>query len=133
MAVKRHSMVEAAKQGGKAAFSRSVEVSGGRLLFVSGHVARDEQRQLVGKGDIRAQTERAFANVRTAVEQAGGTVRDIVKITVFVKDIRQAKDIYDVRLAFFPQDALPASTMVEVSGFVDPDALIEVEAVAALP
>jgi reactive intermediate/imine deaminase len=118
---------------GKVAFSNGVRISGGPLLFISGQLAFDDQRNLVGKGDMKAQTRQVLHNIKKVLDWAGATPADIVKVTVFVKDISKFREIHDARLEFFPPDHLPASTMVEVSRFVHPDALIEIEAVAALP
>jgi hypothetical protein len=67
------------------------------------------------------------------LNEAGATFRDVVKVTVFVKDITRFREIHDARLEFFHADHLPASTMVEVSAFVNPEALIEIECYAVLP
>jgi reactive intermediate/imine deaminase len=117
---------------GKVAFSNGVRVERGELLFVSGQLAYDDNRNLVGKGDMKAQTRQVLKNVKKVLDWAGATSSDVVKVTVFVKDISKFRDIHDARLEFFHPDHLPASTMVEVAGFVHPDALIEIEAVAVL-
>jgi reactive intermediate/imine deaminase len=109
-----------------------VRVERGELLFVSGQLAYDDNRNLVGKGDMKAQTRQVLKNVKKVLDWAGATSSDVVKVTVFVKDISKFRDIHDARLEFFHPDHLPASTMVEVAGFVHPDALIEIEAVAVL-
>ena len=126
------SLADSGPSRGKVAFSNAVKIEGGPLLFVSGQLAYDERRQLVGKGDIRAQTRQVLENIKRALSAAGTDFAHVVKVTVFIKDMAHFRDIHDVRLEYFPADALPASTMVAVSGFVHPDALIEIEAVAAL-
>ena len=118
---------------GKVAFSRGVKVDAGPLLFVSGALAVDENRQIVGAGDMGAQTRQVLRNLDMVLKEAGASARDVVKVTVFVKDITQFRAIHDARLEYFDPANLPASTMVEVSAFVHPDALIEIEMVAALP
>jgi len=117
---------------GKVAFSSGVRIGQGELLFISGHLAYDDNRNLVGKGDMKAQTRQVLKNIKKVLDWAGATPADVVKVTVFVKDISKFRDIHDARLEFFHPDHLPASTMVEVSGFVHPDALIEIEAIAVL-
>ena len=102
-----------------------------RLVWVSGQLAYDEQNQLVGKGDVRAQTEQCLANIRRSLEQLGGTLADVVQVTVFVRDTSELAAIHEVRLRHF-SPPLPTSTLVAVSGFVHPDALIEINAVAAV-
>jgi len=118
---------------GKVAFSRGVKVSAGTLLFVSGALAMDDNRQIVGVGDMGAQTRQVLRNLGQVLSEAGATFRDVVKVTVFTKDIAQFRAIHDARLEVFDPEHLPASTMVEVSAFVHPDALIEIEAVAVMP
>lgn len=120
------------KFSGKVAFSNGVKVTGGELLFVSGQLAKDANSELVGKGDIKAQTRQVLENIKVVLDQAGATFSDIVRVTVFIKDMSQFRDIHDVRLQYFDENNLPASTMVEVTGFVDDDALIEIDAVAVV-
>ena len=117
---------------GKVAFSNGVRIDAGPLLFISGQLAFDDHRNIVGKGDMRAQTTQVLRNIKKVLDWAGATPNDIVKVTVFVKDISKFREIHDARLEFFNADHLPASTMVEISKFVHPDALIEIEAVAQL-
>ena len=117
---------------GKVAFSNGVKVTGGEMLFVSGQLAKDENSELVGKGDIKAQTRQVLENIKKVLDQAGATFSDIVRVTVFIKDMNMFRDIHDVRLQYFDESNLPASTMVEVTGFVDEDALIEIDAIAVI-
>ncbi len=117
---------------GRLAFSSAVKVGAGETLYISGQLARDENQQLVGKGDIRAQTRQVLENIGAILRRAGGTFDDVVKVTVYVKDMRQFREIHDVRAEFFSDEHLPASTMIEVSRFTLPDALIEIEAVAVI-
>ena len=102
-----------------------------RLVWVSGQLAFDERNQLVGTGDAEAQTEQCLRNVQRCLEQLGGSLADVVQVTVFVKNMADLRPIHAARLrAFSPP--YPTSTLVAVSGFVHPDALIEINAVAAL-
>ena len=107
-------------------------MTGGELLFISGQLAKDANSELVGKGDIKAQTKQVLENIKKVLDQAGAAFSDIVRVTVFIKDMNQFRDIHDVRLQYFDENNLPASTMVSVSGFVDEDALIEIDAVAVI-
>lgn len=117
---------------GPVSFSNGVKVSGGEMVFVSGQLAFDENMALVGKGDISAQTRQVLENIGKVLRAAGGSFKDVVRVTVFVKDITQFRAIHDVRLQYFDADNLPASTMVEIREFVHPDALIEIDAVAVV-
>jgi enamine deaminase RidA (YjgF/YER057c/UK114 family) len=80
-------------------------------------------------GDVRAQTRQALRNVDATLRAAGGTLRHVVKITFYLTDIRDKTAVWDVRKEMFG-DHRPASTLVEVSHLVDPEARLEVEAVA---
>ena len=102
-----------------------------RLVYVSGQLAFDAQNQLVGKGDVGAQTEQVLKNIQRALDGLGGTMADIVQVTVFVKDMSGLRQIHEARLRFF-SPPYPTSTLVAVSDFVNPDALIEINAVGAL-
>ena len=102
-----------------------------RLVYVSGQLAFDTQNKLVGKGDVGAQTEQVLKNIQRALDALGGTMADIVQVTVFVKDMSGLRQIHEARLRFF-SPPYPTSTLVAVSDFVNPDALIEINAVAAL-
>ena len=102
-----------------------------RLVWVSGQLAFGADNQLVGPGNIGAQTEQCLLNIRDALAQLGGSLADVVQVTVFVRDMSELQAIHEVRLRYF-SDPLPTSTLVAVSGFVDPRALIEINAIAAL-
>ena len=102
-----------------------------RLVYVSGQLAFDEAHRLIGAGDVGAQTEQVLKNIQASLEQLGGTMADVVQVTVFVKDMSDLRAIHEARLRYF-SPPYPTSTLVAVSAFVNPDALIEINAVAAL-
>jgi len=102
-----------------------------RMIWVSGQIAFDEKEQFIGKGNIRLQTEQCLKNIQKILKNLGGSLDDVVQVIVFVKDMSGLKDIHDVRLKYF-KEPYPTSTLVEVKGFVHPDALIEINAVAVL-
>jgi len=101
------------------------------LIFLSGQLSRDAAGNLVGAGDMVAQTRQAIRNMQTVLESAGGSLSDIVSIVVYTTDIRQFKEIVAARMEFF-KDKLPTSTIVEVNHLADPGLLIEFQAIAAL-
>jgi reactive intermediate/imine deaminase len=103
----------------------------GRLLFISGMTARNKEGGITGVGDISAQTHQVCQNLQAAVEAAGGTLDDIIRVDVYVTDIRHFDAIHEVRRQYFTGVA-PASTMVEVSKFVKPEYLIEINAIAVV-
>ena len=112
--------------------SQGVSVPAGRLVFVSGQVSRDATGQLVGNGDIKAQTRKTLENVQAVLAESGATMEDVVKVTVFATDLgEQFAAIHEVRSEFFKSD-YPASTLVEIKSLVDKEMLIEIEAVAVV-
>lgn len=117
------------KPGG--VWSSAVAVEAKRFVFIAGMLARNEEGVLVGVGDIKAQTQQVCENLKKAVEAAGGTLEDLVRVDVYITDMNHFDDIHAVRRTFFPKDP-PVSTMVEVKRFTHLDALIEINAIAAL-
>ena len=107
-----------------------IEASG-RLVFISGMVAKRADGTLVGPGDIEAQTRQVCENVKAAIEEAGGTMDDICRVDVYVRNMEHFDKIHKVRREFFKESA-PASTMVEVTKFTSPDWLIEMNAIAVV-
>jgi 2-iminobutanoate/2-iminopropanoate deaminase len=101
-----------------------------KLIWVSGQIARGEDGQIVGAGDIRLQTEQCLENIQRNLESLGGTLDDVVQVIVFVKDMNALREIHEVRRRYF-KPPYPTSTLIAVSGFVLPEALIEITAVAA--
>ena len=104
----------------------------GNLLFISGMVGVDAQGRVVGEGDVVAQARATFGNIGRVLESEGGSFADVLKVTVYLRNVEDRARINPVRAEFFG-DARPASTLVEVSKLVHPGLLIEVEAVAGLP
>ena len=113
------------------AYSSGVEAPSGRTIYVSGQVALDVEGNVVGEGDVKVQTEAVLEHVKTVVEEAGGGMEDIVKVTVFITDMGLYDEIHEVRRRYF-EEPFPASSMVEVSALIDPRLLIEIEAVAVV-
>lgn len=112
-------------------YSPAVEVKGfGRLLFVSGQNAFDENGGVVGVGDIEAQVRQTLKNIQTLVTAAGGSMNDIVKVTAWITRPEYVSAYVSVRKEFF-SGPYPASSTV-VCDLVQDDLLIEVEAVAVL-
>ena len=113
------------------AFSAGVEAPAGRTVYVSGQVAMDAGGNVVGEGDVVAQTEKVLDNVSVVLEEAGGGFDDVVKVTVFLTDMGHYDEVHQVRRRYF-SEPYPASSMVEVSALIDPRLLVEVEAVAVI-
>lgn len=118
----------------KVAFCNAISIDlsqAKQMIWVSGQLAFDENDQLVGKGDMKAQTEQCMKNIKRYLNELGGSLSDVVQVTVFVKEMSGLKTIHEVRLRYF-KEPYPTSTLVEVKGFVNPDALIEINAIAAV-
>jgi enamine deaminase RidA (YjgF/YER057c/UK114 family) len=116
-------------------YTHVVVTSPGKLVFIAGQVARDKQGNLVGKGDLRAQTAQVFENLKTALAAAGATFNDVVKINWYVRDYKpeSLNALREVRAMYVNKDNPPASTLIGVAALAQEDYLIEVEAVATLP
>ena len=119
-------------------FSHGVEVSGGRLFFLSGQVAFDKEGDLVGRGDIVAQFRQVCENLKILVEDRGGTLQDVVKLTIYIinRDDYKAKGraIGQAYRDYFGRH-YPSMSLVEVKGLFNEaaGAMIEIEGIAALP
>ncbi|MCY1389516.1 2-aminomuconate deaminase [compost metagenome] len=114
-------------------FSQATSIEAtGTLVFISGMTARRPDGSIAGLGDVEAQTRQVCENLKNAVEAAGGTLDDICRVDVYVRNIEQFDVIHKVRREYF-REPLPASTMVEVAKMVSPDYLIEINAIAVLP
>jgi len=109
----------------------SLAIQAGPFIYVSGMMPWDIDRKVVGVGDVRAQTVQVLKNMEATLRAGGAGFGDIVKITFYLTDIRHKNTVWDVRREMFG-DSRPASTLVEVSHLVDPQALLEVDAVAYL-
>jgi 2-iminobutanoate/2-iminopropanoate deaminase len=113
------------------AFSAGVEAPEGRTVYVSGQVSMDAEGNVVGEGDVKRQTETVLEHIKTVLEEAGGGMDDIVKVTVFITDMGLYDEIHEIRRRYF-EEPYPASSMVEVSALIDPRLLIEIEAIAVI-
>ena len=108
-----------------------IEASG-RIVFISGMTARRPDGTIAGIGNVTEQTKQVLENVKSAIEAAGGTMDDICRVDVYVRNMEHFKEIHAVRSQYF-KAPLPASTMVEICKMTSPDYLIEINAIAVLP
>ena len=104
-----------------------------KMVILSGQVAFDDKGNLVGPGDYEKQTEQIFTNIKHIIESAGGTLDNLVKIGVYMRDVSQVQKFRAVRDRFVNTKNPPASTLVEVSKLFRDDVLIEIEATAIIP
>jgi len=107
-------------------------IQSGQMIFVSGQVAFGPDGNVIGAGDIKAQTHQAFKNVATVLAKAGASLKDIVKITSYLTDENTFGLMLEARREVFGAES-PASTAVVVTRLAAPELLIEVEAIAIKP
>ena len=113
-----------------APFLLSQGIKFGNLLFISGQAGANDTGKIVA-GGFRAQGEQAFANLRRALEAGGSNLQHVIKVTIFVTDMSNFKEVVELRRKFF-SEPYPADTIAEIKALYDPDALIEIEAIAAV-
>ena len=107
----------------------TVAPPGGRLVYCSGAVSLAPDGSVVGEGDILAQTRQTLENLKLALEAAGATFEDVVKINSYVTDFNLFSQIAPIRAEYL-KEPFPASTTVEVSALIFPELMIEIEAIA---
>jgi enamine deaminase RidA (YjgF/YER057c/UK114 family) len=118
-------------------YANGVSVQGGsKLVFVAGQIAWDAEQKIVGARDFAAQFAQALSNVVAVVRAAGGEPQHVVRLTIYVTDKRlylaSTREIGAAWRTLLGKH-FPAMALVEVSGLLEPDALVEIEATAALP
>jgi enamine deaminase RidA (YjgF/YER057c/UK114 family) len=113
-------------------YSQLAVVKGGTVVFIAGQVALDKSGNVVGKDDFKAQIQQVFENLKAAVEAAGGSFNDVVKLNSYFLDLSHAPDFREVRDKYINVKNPPASTAIQVSRLFRPEFLVEVEAVAVV-
>ena len=111
-------------------FLLSQAIKFGDLLFVSGQAGAGDDGNIV-EGGFRAQGEQAFANLKRALEAGGSGLDAVIKVTIFVTDMGNFKEVVELRRRFFTAP-YPADTIAEIKALYDPAAMIEIEAIAAV-
>ena len=112
-------------------YTHVVRAGEGHTIYISGQIAFDRDGRVVGAGDFRAQTVQVFENLKAALAAAGATFDDVVKVTTFITDMKNAPILREVRAQYFGKNP-PAGTLVQIAGLVVPELLIEVEAIAVV-
>jgi enamine deaminase RidA (YjgF/YER057c/UK114 family) len=115
-------------------YSHVTVITSARQIHVSGQVAMNAAGEVVGKGDLAAQTEQVYKNLGHALAAAGAKLSDVFKIVTYVVNLSPDKvaEVRAARAKFVGAGPFPASTMVGVTALVHPDLLIEIEAIAAI-
>ena len=107
-------------------------VRNGNFVFVSGQIPLDSDGNIVGKGDVRAQTVQIYEILKGVLEEIGGSLINIVKLTTFYVNPDEFSVMAEVRKSYFSTGHLAASSAFCVTALAHPDALVEVEAIAIL-
>lgn len=112
-------------------YSQGILAEGGKALFVAGQTASDKDGNVVGKGDIEAQTHQVFKNLTAVLKEVGGSVDDLVMTTTYITDRKYREGYNRVRQQYYKKSQ-PTSTLVIVTGLASPDYLIEINGIAVL-
>ncbi|HEY2184922.1 MAG TPA: RidA family protein [Xanthobacteraceae bacterium] len=113
----------------KRAFSPAVITEGGRMIFIAGHTGQTDDAGKSLAGDFDAQFRQTFRNIEKTLAEAGGTLRDMVTMTVFLGDARYTTRMTELRTELFGNN-FPASAAITVQGFAQPEMMIEVQGIA---
>ena len=127
--ITRQNFSSGAKWESIVGYSRAVKV--GNIVEVTGTVAVDDSGNVVGNGDAYAQTVFIYQKIQKVLEQAGASMKDVVRVRMFVTDISRWEEYGRGHAEFF-KDIRPCNTMVEVSKLISPEYLIEIEARAII-
>ena len=114
------------------AFSPAVATRGGRVVWLAGHGGLHGTDQNL-EGDFDGQSRQAFRNLEATLAQAGGTLSDIVTMTVFITNSRDGDRFVEIRKEFFPDANYPASALVTIAGLARAAMMVEIQAVAVVP
>jgi len=115
-------------------YTQATVVQGGSIAFISGQVSVDAQGKVVGAGNMQAQAVQVFENLKLALGGVGATFEDVVKFTIFIVGLTQEKRkaVMEVRGRYISHKNPPAATMIGVDKLVEPELLLEIEAVVAI-
>ena len=111
-------------------YVQAVATSGGKLVFTSGYLGRDISGKIVGIGDIDAQSRQCITNIRLALEAAGGSLQDLVRLNVFISHPRYYEGMNAVRKELLGDVVFTSVTVV--GQLVDPNGLVEMDAIAVI-
>ena len=113
-------------------YSQVATVGSGTIVFIAGQVALDRSGNVVGREDFRAQVRQVFENLKAAVEAAGGTCNDVIKLNSYFLDLYHLAEFREVRDQYINVSNPPTSTALQVPRLFRPEFLVEIEAVAVV-
>ena len=111
-------------------YSHVVDSPVERIVYISGQVPLNSGGELVGEDDFEAQTRQVFENLTRALEAAGASWTDVVKLNYFLTDVSRIASVRAIRDEYVDTERPPASTLVQVGGLFRPEVMVEIEAVA---
>ena len=112
-------------------YSQGIVAKPGRLLFIAGQTASDQDGNVVGKGDIEAQTHQVFRNLAAVLKEAGGSLDNLVMTTTYITDITHREGYNRVRTQYYKKTS-PTSTLVVIKGLAREEYMIEIAGIAVL-
>lgn len=113
------------------AFSPAIITEGGKTVWIAGHTGQKDDSGKSLAGDFEAQVYQTFHNIEATLKEAGASLKDIVTMTVFLTDPRNTTRMTEIRSEIFGSD-FPASAAITVTGFADPNMLIEIQGIAVI-
>jgi 2-iminobutanoate/2-iminopropanoate deaminase len=128
----RKTFLEPSERQKARAYSPAVITEGGRIVWLAGQTAVADADGKDISGNFEAQTRRVFALIDETMRRAGGTLADLVTMTVFIKEARYGDRFVEIRRAYFPDGKFPGSALITVTNFARPEMEIEIQAVAVV-
>jgi enamine deaminase RidA (YjgF/YER057c/UK114 family) len=113
-------------------YSPAVVTKGGRIVWLAGHNVTPDATGKI-QGNFQAQAREAFELMERTMKASGGSLKNLVTMTIFLKDPRNGDDLLKVRREFFQDGKFPSSTLITISDFAQPGILIEMQGVAVIP
>jgi 2-iminobutanoate/2-iminopropanoate deaminase len=115
------------------AYSPAVMTQGGKIIWLAGHEAAADNGGKLVASDFEGQAREAFTSMDRTLKREGGGLRDLVTMTVFIKDPRYGDQFVKLRREMFPDGKFPGSALITVSGLAQPGMLVEIQGVAVIP
>ena len=124
--------LEGTEQQESRAYSPAVVTEGGRIVWMAGQTATVDADGKDISGNFEAQTHRVFALMDQTLRRAGGTLADLVTMTVFIKEPRHGDRVVEIRKQKFPDGRYPGSALITVTNFARPGMEIEIQGIAVI-